>query len=85
MRVHELAKELNKTSAEIIAIASAMGIAVKAAQSNLSDSDAERIRKEIGGSSNGTAPKQEEKKAEKAGKPAAPSTKGIGQDSEPGL
>ena len=46
MRVYELAKELNITSAELIELAAKEGIVVKAAASNLSDSDVAILKKE---------------------------------------
>ena len=47
MKVSDLAKELGITSKEVVEKANAMGIAVKAAQSNLTDIDATALRNSI--------------------------------------
>ena len=44
MKVSDLAKELGMTSKEIVEKAVAMGIEVKAAQSNMTDNDAAALK-----------------------------------------
>ena len=69
MRVHELAKELEIKSQEIIESLSGTEYEIKSASSNIDDAAQEIIRKKYKKS----APKAEEKSAaEKAEKPAAP-------------
>ena len=69
MRVHELAKELEIKSQEIIDSLSGTEYEIKSASSNIDDAAQEIIRKKYKKS----APKAEEKPAaEKAEKPAAP-------------
>jgi translation initiation factor IF-2 len=48
MKIHELAKELNITSKELLEKAGSLGIEAKAAQSNVSDADAEKLRGSFG-------------------------------------
>ena len=48
MKIHELAKELNITSKELLEKAGSLGIEAKAAQSTVSDADAEKIRNSLG-------------------------------------
>ncbi len=61
LKVHELAKELDKQSKEIIAFLQDKGIEVKAAQSSLEDDAVALVRKQFGASSSEkeTAPKAE--------------------------
>ena len=61
MKVHELAKELDKQSKEIIAFLQGKGIEVKAAQSSLEEDAVALVRKQFGGAK---APAQEVKAAE---------------------
>ena len=49
MKVHELAKELNISSKEVIAFLQEKGIEAKAAQSSIEDSSIEIVRKAFGG------------------------------------
>ena len=49
IKVHEIAKELDKQSKEIIAFLQGKGIEVKAAQSSLEEDVADMVRKAIGG------------------------------------
>ena len=64
VKVHELAKELEKQSKEIVAFLQNKGIEVKAAQSSVEDDVADMVRKEFGAKRTST-PKTEatEKKA----------------------
>ncbi|MBR6014711.1 MAG: translation initiation factor IF-2 N-terminal domain-containing protein, partial [Firmicutes bacterium] len=48
MKIHELAKELNITSKELLEKAGSLGIEAKAAQSNVSDADADKLRNSFG-------------------------------------
>ena len=48
MKVHELAKELNLTSKEVIERASKLGIELKSHLSSLEDGDIERIKENLG-------------------------------------
>ena len=50
IKVHEIAKELEKQSKEIIAFLQDKGIEVKAAQSSIEDDVAAMVRKAFGGS-----------------------------------
>ena len=68
IKVHELAKELDKQSKEIIAFLQDKGIEVKAAQSSVEDDAADMVRKAMG---NGAA-KAEAPKAAEAVKAEAP-------------
>ena len=49
VKVHELAKELDKQSKEILAFLQEQGIEAKAAQSSVEEADAEKVRKHFGG------------------------------------
>ena len=49
MKVHELAKELNISSKEVLAFLQDKGIEAKAAQSSIEDSSVEIVRKAFGG------------------------------------
>ncbi|MCD7725685.1 MAG: translation initiation factor IF-2 [Clostridiales bacterium] len=60
MKVHELAKELEKQSKELIAFLQDKGYEVKAAQSSIGEEEIELVRREFGGS----AVKEKEPKAE---------------------
>ena len=48
MRVHELAKEIDKPSKEVLTFLQEKGIEVKAAQSSVEDSAADMVRKAFG-------------------------------------
>ena len=50
-KVYELAKELNKSSKEVVAFLQEKGIEVKAAQSSVDDAAAELVKKHFGGQS----------------------------------
>ena len=67
IKVHEIAKELEKQSKEVIAFLQDKGIEVKAAQSSLEEDVADMVRKAFGKA----APKAEET-TPKAEKPSAP-------------
>ncbi len=60
LKVHELAKELDKQSKEIIAFLQDKGIEVKAAQSSLEDDAIALVRKQFGQNNVAEAPKAEE-------------------------
>ena len=63
IKVHELAKEVDKTSKEIIAVAEKLGIEVKSHMSSLEDKDVELIKNNIlGQKSNSSKTKKEESK-----------------------
>ena len=49
MKVHELAKELDKQSKDVIAFLQEKGIEVKAAQSSIEDDAVDMVRKAFGG------------------------------------
>lgn len=66
MKVHELAKEINKTSKEVIGFLAEMGIEVKSHMSSVEDAQADMVRKEFGG---GKEPANEPVKNETAAKP----------------
>lgn len=93
IKVHELAKELDKQSKEIIAFLQDKGIEVKAPQSSVEDAAAEMVRRELGGRAAAektqTAPAQEAKAAETPKKevrteaPKAEGAKGEAQKTEP--
>ena len=68
IKVHELAKELDKQSKEIIAFLQEKGIEAKAAQSTIEDDAAAMVRSHFGGKSEKAAEK--EVKTEEAQKPA---------------
>ena len=70
IRVYELAKELNKTSKEVMAVLAEKNIEVKTHMATLDDKQAEMLRAELGG-----------KKAEKEAKPS-PAAEGS-QESKP--
>ena len=96
IKVHEIAKELEKQSKEIIAFLQDKGIAVKAAQSSIEDDVAAMVRKAFGGSKADTetakekeaapvtAEKQEEtKKAEPEKAPEKPEAPAQGISEPP--
>ena len=67
IKVHEIAKELDKQSKEIIAFLQGKGIEVKAAQSSLEEDVADMVRKAMGGAKavrEGKKKKKEEAKPE---------------------
>ena len=49
MRLYDLAKELNIPSAELLSMAGKAGLTVKAAASNLSDSEIEILKNQVSG------------------------------------
>ena len=61
-KVYELAKELDKSSKEVVTFLQENGIEAKAAQSSVDDAAADMVRKHFGGSV--AAPKMEEAKVE---------------------
>ena len=87
IKVHELAKEIDKSSKEVVAFLQENGIEAKAAQSSVEDAAADMVRKHFGGKTQETkveetkvetpkaeAPKAEAPKAEEA-KTEAPKKK----------
>ena len=73
IKVHELAKEVDKTSKEIIAVAEKLGIEVKSHMSSLEDKDVELIKNNIlGQKSNSSKTKKEESKDVKEVKKESP-------------
>ncbi|MCR5267591.1 MAG: translation initiation factor IF-2 N-terminal domain-containing protein, partial [Lachnospiraceae bacterium] len=70
MRVHELAKEIDMASKDLIALLSDMGIDGKTASSSLEEDQIEQVRKKAGKKSVPKADKAEKpEKAVKAEKP----------------
>ena len=70
IKVHELAKELDKQSKDIIAFLQEKGIEVKAAQSSVEEDAAQLVRKQFGGAGKTeSAVKEEAKPAQKAETP----------------
>ena len=65
MKVHELAKKLDKTSKEIIAIAEKLGIEVKTHMSLLEEDMIEKIEKKVKGEKATDTKLKEENKKEK--------------------
>ena len=69
MKIHELAKQVGKTSKEIIAIAQELGIQVKSHLSSIEEDDAKKIEDKIGGAKvsekKENKPKKEVKKEKK--------------------
>lgn len=63
IKVHEIAKELEKQSKEIIAFLQDKGIEVKAAQSSIEDDVAAMVRKAFGGSKADTETAKEKEAA----------------------
>ena len=49
MKIHELAKEIDKTSKEIITVAQELGIEAKSHMSSLEDKDIEKIKNKLSG------------------------------------
>ena len=84
MKVHELAKELDIQSKDVITFLGEKGIEVKAAQSSNEDDAIEMVKKKFGKAPKAEAPKAEAPKAEapKAEAPAkapAPAAEGNGE------
>ena len=72
IKVHELAKELNKQSKDILAFLQEKGIEAKAAQSSIEEDAAQMVRGAFGGTAKAVEPKEEETKTEEAkAEPAA--------------
>ena len=61
IKVHELAKEIDKSSKEVVSFLQENGIEAKAAQSSVEDAAADMVRKHFGGKTQET--KVEEVKA----------------------
>ncbi len=66
IKVHELAKEVDKQSKEVIAFLQNKGIEVKAAQSSVEEAAADMVRRELGKKTAVPEPAGEAKTAEKA-------------------
>lgn len=71
MKVHELAKEVNKSSKEIIAFLQEKGIEAKAANSSVEDANVELVRKAFGGKGDTQVEETREKASEKVSKEKA--------------
>ena len=61
MKVHELAKEIGKTSKEIISVADELGIEIKSHMSSLEEIEVEKIKKKLSGSKEIISKKEEKK------------------------
>ena len=70
IKVHELAKELDKQSKDILAFLQEIGIEAKAAQSSIEDDAAQMVRKAFGNAGKAETPAKEEIPAAKAETPA---------------
>ena len=70
IKVHELAKELDRQSKEVLAFLQEKGIEAKAAQSSIEETAAELVRKHFkaGGQPEAAAGKEEKKAAPEAAK-----------------
>ena len=68
IKIHELAKELDTTSKDILAVAKDLGIEAKSHMSSIEEADAEKIKNKIGVS----ATKKEDKKEKKETKKEEP-------------
>ena len=62
MKIHELAKEIDKTSKEIITVAQELGIEAKSHMSSLEEKDIEKIKKKLSGEKVESKSKKEEAK-----------------------
>ena len=84
MKVHELAKELDKQSKDVLAFLQEKGVDVKAAQSSIEDDAVDMVRKHFGGSAKAETPKTETEKAEapKAQAPKAEAPKAEGGETK---
>lgn len=71
MKIHELAKEIDKTSKEIIAVAQELGIEAKSHMSSLEEKDIEKVKKKILGEKVEKKAKKEEVKEQKDSKKEA--------------
>ena len=65
MKIHELAKEIDKTSKEIITVAQELGIEAKSHMSSLEDKDIEKIKNKLSGVKVENKSKKEEAKEQK--------------------
>ena len=72
IKIHELAKEIDRTSKEIIAIAQELGIKVKSHMSSLEEKDIEKIKKKLLGEKVEVKNKKEEAKEQKEVKKESP-------------
>ncbi|MCH5263033.1 MAG: translation initiation factor IF-2 [Lachnospiraceae bacterium] len=80
MKVHELAKELDKQSKELVAFLQDKGYEVKAAQSSIEDDAIALVREHFGGGAKETkAPKTAKTEAEKEPKSASKSEAGAAE------
>ena len=70
IKVHELAKQLAKTSKEIISVAQELGIEIKSHMSSIEENDIEKIKKRLLGEKVET--KKEEVKEQKEVKKESP-------------
>ena len=65
IKIHELAKEIDKTSKDIIAVAQELGIEAKSHMSSLEEKDIEKIKKKLSGEKVEVKNKKEEVKEQK--------------------
>ena len=65
MKIHELAKEIDRTSKEIITVAQELGIEAKSHMSSLEDKDIEKIKNKLSGEKVEVKSKKEEAKEQK--------------------
>ena len=65
IKVHELAKELDKASKDILAVAKELGIEAKSHMSSINEADAEKIKNKLGFSDMKKEDKKEKKKRKK--------------------
>ena len=73
MKIHELAKEIDKTSKDIIAVAQELGLDVKSHMSSLEENDIEQVKKKlIGEKGENKAKKETVKKAKESKKESSP-------------
>ncbi len=85
MKVHELAKEIDKTSKEISAVLAEKGIEGKSPQSNLDEEQIELVRKAFGAKKTAKKPEAAEEKGEAAVKtPAKAAAQKPEETKEPG-
>ena len=68
MKIHELAKQIDKTSKEIIAVAQKLGIEAKSHMSSLEEKDIEKIKNKLSGEKVKNKIKKEEAKEQKESK-----------------
>ena len=69
MKIHELAKEIDKTSKEIIAVAQELGLEIKSHMSSLEDNEIKMVKEKLlGGKAASNKKKEEPKEVKKENK-----------------